>query len=367
MRAVRWLAAGAGLAVLWVGAGAGVGVAGAAEVVRAGGESVARMGRMVDGADGAVRFAYPGVSSFIRFEGRALVLDASSSGDSSYLDVIVDGALAQTVHLSRERASYRLVGSAGPARSAGSAASGPRTVQVLHRSETWHGVVTLHGFTTDGRVLAPPVLPSRRVLFLGDSVTCGEALERTPPGPKQPVWWNPRLSYGMLIGAALDAQVQLVCHGGRGLVRSWNGRTDEFNLDRFYGLAIADPASPVAWDQRQYAPQLIVSAIGTNDFNGGIPDRAQYVDAYVAFVRTLLRDHPQATIVLTEGAILDGAKKAALTAYIAATIARTGSPRVHHIPSRHYPGDTQDAHPTRPQHQQMATDLTPTLRQLMSW
>jgi len=71
--------------------------------------------------------------------------------------------------------------------------------------------------------------------------------------------------------------------------------------------------------------------------------------------------------VLTEGAILDGDKKAALSAYIADTIARTGNPRVHHIPSRHYPGDTQDAHPTRDQHRQMANDLVPPLRQLMRW
>lgn len=351
---MRWPGKLACLAALLCGAS----VAHGAEAVLAGGDSVARMGRMADAPGGEVRFAYPGVSSFIHFAGRELVLEASTTGDKSYLDVIVDGAFARSIHLSPRRSAYRLAEGLAP---------GPHTVQVLHRSETWHGIVTLHGFATDGKVLAPPSLPARRVLFLGDSVTCGEALERTPPGAKQPVWWNPRLSYGMLAGTALGAQVQLVCHGGRGLVRSWNGRTDEFNLDRFYGLAIAAPDAPEPWDQGRYAPDLIVSAIGTNDFNQGIPDRAQYVDAYVAFVRTLLRDHPQAQIVLTEGAILDGDKKAALTAYITETITRTASPRVHHIPSRHYPGDTQDAHPTRDQHQQMANDLVPALRQLMSW
>jgi lysophospholipase L1-like esterase len=334
------------------------GAAGAAEAVLAGGADVAWMGRTANAPGGAVRFGYPGVSSFLRFEGRELVLDASSTGDKSYLDVVVDGAFVRSVALSRGRASYRLFDAVSP---------GAHTVHVLHRSETWHGVVTLHGFATDGRVLAPPVLPARRLLFLGDSVTCGEALERTPPGGKQSSWWNPRLSYGMLIGAALEAQVQLVCHGGRGLVRSWNGRTDEFNLPRFHGLAIASPDAPAEWEERRYVPDLIVSAIGTNDFNQGIPDRAQYVDTYAAFVATLLRDHPRATIVLTEGAILDGDKKAALTSYIAATIARVGNPRVHHIPSRHYPGDEQDAHPTRDQHRRMADDFIPALRQLMSW
>ncbi|QGZ38858.1 lysophospholipase L1-like esterase [Pseudoduganella flava] len=360
MRPRAWLArrlpaAAAVLAVLSV---LSIGPVSGAEIALAGGGQVARMGRMVDTADGGVRFAYPGVSLFVRFEGSALSVDASSTGDKSWLDVVVDGGPPRTIHLARERSSVRL---------AEGLAAGAHTVEVLHRSETWHGVVTLASFVTDGRMLAPPALPSRRLLFLGDSVTCGEALERTPPGPKQPVWWNPRASYGMLTARALDAQVQLVCHGGRGLLRSWNGRTDEFNLPRFYELAIADPAQASAWDQRGYAPDLIVSAIGTNDFNQGIPERSQYVDTYVAFVRTLLRDHPRARIVLTEGAILDGAKKAALTDYLQETIRRVNDPRLHYIPSHHYPGDAQDAHPTRAQHARMAEDLVPALRQLMSW
>jgi lysophospholipase L1-like esterase len=331
--------------------------AAAAEQITAGGPQVARMGRTVDGADGAVRFAYPGVSFFLKFEGRRLTLDAASTGGKSWLDVIVDGAV-RTIHVAPGGGQYVLFEAAEPAL---------RSVQVLHRSETWHGTVSLRGFATDGRFLAPPALPARRLMFLGDSVTCGEALERTPAGPKQSIWWNPRLSYGMLAGEALRAQVHLVCHGGRGLVRSWNGRTDEFNLERLYELAVADPAHPEPWDQRRYVPDLIVSAIGTNDFNPGIPARRAYVGKYAALVRALLRDHPQARIVLTEGAILDGEKKAALRACIDETIHQVGDPRVTSVVSRHYPGDALDAHPTRDQHAAMAADLVPQLRAVMGW
>ncbi|WEF33626.1 bifunctional acetylxylan esterase/glucomannan deacetylase AxeC2 [Pseudoduganella chitinolytica] len=333
------------------------GAAHAAETAPATDKRIAHMGRTVASTEGAVRFAYPGVSVFLRFEGKTLALDAASTGDKSWLDVIVDGAV-RTIHVAPEGGRYVLVDEAQPA---------PHTVQVLHRSETWHGTVTLRGFTTDGRFAAAPALPARRLMFLGDSVTCGEALERTPPGPKQAVWWNPRVSYGMLAAEALGAQVHLVCHGGRGLVRSWNNRTDEFNLGRLYQLAIADPARPEPWDQRRYAPDLIVSAIGTNDFNPGIPERAGYVAKYVELVRTLLRDHPRARIVLTEGAILDGEKKAALRGYIDATIREVGDPRVSSVVSRHYPGDAADAHPTRAQHAAMAADLVPQLRAVMGW
>src|SRR5450830_505187 len=262
-----------------------LGQAGAAETIAATDARVAWMGRTVVDA-GTASFAYPGVSAYLRFDGGKLVMDVASTGRKSWLDIVVDGQV-RAVHLVQGRSRVVLVD-----RRMKGQRKKESTVQVLHRSETWQGTVTVRGFTTDGAFAAPPELPPRRLMVLGDSVTCGEALDRTPPGKKDAVWWNPRLSYGMLAGQALQAQVHLVCHGGRGLVRSWNGRTDEFNLGRLYELAIADPPRPVPWDQHRYAPDLIVSAIGTNDFTPGIPEREAYVTEYVTLVQTLLRDHP---------------------------------------------------------------------------
>jgi lysophospholipase L1-like esterase len=236
----------------------------------------------------------------------------------------------------------------------------------MHRSESWHGVVTLAGFSTDGELKAAPALPPRRMLVLGDSVTCAEGAGQRV-GKKDSSWTDPRHSYAMLAAQALGAQVHLVCYGGRGLVRSWNGRTDQLNLPDFYELAIADAAAPVRWDHGRYQPDLIVSAIGTNDFSGGIPAREAYVAAYVKLVQTLLRNHPQARVVLTEGAILSGSKKAALRAYIAETVRRLDDSRVSALKSQHHPGDKRDAHPTRPQHAAMARALAPQLRRLMAW
>jgi lysophospholipase L1-like esterase len=202
---------------------------------------------------------------------------------------------------------------------------------------------------------------------LGDSVTCGANMERPDHDKNNPLWWNAGVSYGMLLGRDLNAQVQLVCYGGRGLVRSWNGKTDEYQLPDYYALAIPDAAHPVPWKQADYTPDLILVAIGTNDFNQGIPEHDPYVTAYEAFVRTLLRDHPRAQVALTEGAILDGEKKAALTSYIAETVQRVASSRVHAVGSLHHPGDAEDAHPTTTQHVEMAKELGAPLRKLMGW
>jgi DNA-binding NarL/FixJ family response regulator len=171
----------------------------------------------------------------------------------------------------------------------------------------------------------------------------------------------------MLTARALQAQVQLVCYGGRGLVRTWDNKTDALNLEDYYQLALAEKASPVPWDQSRYHPDLILVAIGTNDFAPGVPERERYVGAYVRLLRQLRADHPQARIALTEGSILEGAEKETLRAYIAEAISRSGDSRVHAVDSSRQPGEGGDDHPTLAQHAAMAAELAPQLRRIMDW
>lgn len=319
------------------------------------------MGRTEHLTDGGIRFSYPGVTTRFIANGKMLWLQARSTSEQSHLEIIVDDNAPRVILLTQQ--SQRI-----PLLIKTQSTASPHQVTIIHRGETWHGTVTLeHIEVTDGDLLDPPRQPQKRMLILGDSVTCGEAIERTADCKKDTRWWNPRLSYGMLTAAALDAQVHLVCYGGRGLVRSWNGRTDELNLPDYLELAIADQTSPVTWDHRQYTPDLILSAIGTNDFSQGIPEREHYVATYVTLIKRLLELHPQAHIVLTEGAILKDEKKAALTEYLTEVQRRIANPQVHLLSSNHYPGDSCDAHPTKEQHAAMAKDLAPLLKQLMQW
>ena len=326
-----------------------------AESISATDKRIAVMGRTQQNSDGSVRFSFPGVSFFANFEGKNLSIEASSSSENSYLEVIIDKGEPKAIKLSNTLQTINLLNDS---------TSKKHSLEIIHRSETWHGVVTLKQLSSDGKFTAAPKLPKRKMMVLGDSVTCAEAIERIEGGKKDTSWWNPRLSYGMLTAKNLNAQVQLVCMGGRGLVRSWNGKTDERTLPGFYQDAIPDSA---AWDQTQYHPDVIVSAIGTNDFGTGIPDREIYVSTYVQLVNQLLSDHKKAQIILIEGSILNGDKKAALTEYLAEVVTRVSNKRVHTASSTYYPGSFGDAHPDKAQHAAMAKDLIPQIKKVMKW
>jgi len=326
-----------------------------AESIPATDDRITVMGRIVETNDGSARFSFPGVSFFANFEGKQLSIEAFSSSENSYLEVIVDKGEPKAIKLSNTPQVINLLSDSN---------SKKHSVEIIHRSETWHGVVTLSQFSSDGKFTAAPKLPKRKMMVLGDSVTCAEAIERVEGGKKDTSWWNPRLSYGMLTAKNLNAQVQLVCMGGRGLIRSWNGKTDERNLSGFYQDAIPELAP---WNQTQYHPDVIVSAIGTNDFGMGIPDRETYVSTYVKFVTQLLIDHKQAQIILIEGSILSGDKKAALTEYLAEVVKRVSDKRVHTASSTYYPGSFGDAHPDKVQHAAMAKDLTSQINAVMKW
>jgi hypothetical protein len=266
--------------------------------------------------------------------------------------------------------------------------AGEHVVDIVHRTEAWQGIVTVQGFALGdgGQLLTPKPWPERRVLVIGDSVSSGEGVDRADSGrhdhpasecsKDKPAGSNGYLSYGMLLARALEAQCQLVTYGGRGLLRDWQGQRDVLNAPQFFQLSVPEESPKVLWDHARYQPDVVIVSLGTNDFNlglGALPTEAEYVPAYVAFVRTILAAYPRTRVFLTEGAIVNDEadparpQKTVLRRYIARTVQELRSDRVSAVDSNQYPGDACDSHPTGEQHASMARDLEPVIRQAMNW
>ncbi|WP_083608098.1 SGNH/GDSL hydrolase family protein [Teredinibacter haidensis] len=323
---------------------------------------IARSGRVEVLDNGAVRFGFPGVSFKFEFTGSSLQLLASSEQGNSYLDIVVDGE-SSVINIPQNPTKIALLSGS---------AIGKHSVEIFNRSETWHGITTLSSIEVgQGTLLAKPALPERKILVIGDSITCGEAIESPAEcGTKANDWWNPRLSYGMLMAAEFDAQAHLVCMGGHGLIRNWDGVTTDINAPVYYDLAIVAGDASVSWSQADYTPDLVYIALGTNDFSthaGPIPSESDYVEPYIGFVKKILSDHPNTQVVLTEGPMLDGEAKAALSKYLGITKARVGSDQVHVVHAKKYPSGPCDFHPGKAEHAGIAADIIPPIKTIMGW
>jgi lysophospholipase L1-like esterase len=335
------------------------------------------MGRVV--SDGSrIEFGFPGVTARVCFRGNRLWLRGSSNQGRSRLAIVDQGRIVGEVVVPKVEADV-LVWEAPP-----QAPVGEHCVDVVHLTETWIGIVDLTSFRVEGEVVGPAPFPTRRLLFVGDSVTCGEAVRRKPECSKDETWWDAYHSYGAVAARSLDAQFQLVCFGGKGVFRDWQGKADVLNAPEFFPLAIPDERK-LPYALGGYAPDGIIVSLGTNDFNpalGAFPARRDFVDKYANFVRTLLATYPRARIWLTEGAIVSddnverqgpaggatgGKQKSTLRSYLEEVVSQVGVSEVRHLPAAHYPADTCDPHPLASEHASMAKDVISGIRTQLGW
>lgn len=329
-------------------------------------------GRVDRTTAGSLRFGYPGVTTRLHFVGTSLVARLSSSTGASALDVRVDGRPHGILWVEPDRRDVAVATALPP---------GAHTVELTHRTETRLGVVEIERFALPdgGRFLEPPSFPKRKLLVIGASVVCGEGVARGPeckPGQPDPASWDARASFGMLTGQALGAEVNLVCYGGRGMVRDWRGDREVLNAPEFFELAVPDDETLTLWDHTSFQPDAILIALGNNDLNSDLPTapaREEFVETYVSFARRLLELYPDAHLWLSDGPMVrDEAaelvqRKTLLQGYLREAVARLASDRVHFLAAAEQPGDACDAHPTREQHQAMAGELISELRRVLEW
>lgn len=315
-------------------------------------------------ASGAVRLGFPGTTLRFRAQAAAIQLRVHSTTDDACFDVRVDEGTPRFVRLKKGESTVHLV-PPGPAAT--------HSVEVIRRTESWQGVCEIRALEiASGRLLNPPTRPNRRLLFIGDSVTCGQGADHAAgPTAQSPERSKASDAYGMLLARRMHAQCHLVSYGGRGIIRDWQGIRATHNAPQFYELTLPDdPSSP--WDHSRYVPDAIGICLGTNDFSQGIPDQNEFVNAYVEFVRKVRRDAPHAFIFVIDSPILNDApgeapKRSASAAYLDEVVRKVGSARVRRAAIRHYPGAPDDAHPTGADHRGIADELEPMFRSAMGW
>jgi len=330
---------------------------------------IAYMGRL-ELSEGGARMGFPGVTIRFAYRGPAPSIRMTGDSPNCFFNLSCNGWDPVLIHLKAGPNEVVLPTGAAPAVG--------WVVELVRRTESWMGTASLDGLLLpEGcELVPPPAFPARKLLFIGDSLTCGEYDERFPPeNDSTPRTTNAARSYAMVLARWLNAQVHLVSYGGRGITRDWAGKSDVATAPVFFERALPDKEGSV-WDHSRYQPDVIVINDGT-DFDGGPLDVARFTDAYAVFVARVRAVHPSAYILLTESGFQsdgsDGRSRASRDRLletireVADRRHKVGDLRVGVARTGFFPGTPTNSHLVAFQQEQIALDLLGPLREAGGW
>jgi hypothetical protein len=307
-----------------------------------------------------VRFDWPGVLIEANFTGSSITAVLSTGKD--YFDVLIDGLPARVLETKAGSKDVVL---------ADNLPAGPHHLALARRTESYQGVVAFEGLRLAGGgvFLPPPARPRHKIEFLGDSITAGFGVEGAGPHsfPVTP-HSNARKAFAATASRQMDAECHLIAASGLGLVRNSCERTKSsaHPLPFFYDRTLKNEPSP-AWDPASWVPDAIVVNLGTNDFSSEPkPDRAAFVGAFVALVRTLRRIHPAAQVFLCDGPVQASPFPDCLRMTLAAF---NGDPQVHRITLNPPASDEFGClwHPNEKAARRLAAELDGQMKPILGW
>lgn len=294
--------------------------------VQAGSKSLPlHVGGRVQRRGGAYLSQWPGAYFETVFSGREVFFRTGE--DDVHLRVTVDG---QAVSVLRPGQGLHRIGGL---------ADGDHRLRIEIVSENQTAPVNFEGvFGVPARAMV--VGPrARQIEFIGDSHTVGYANTTSVRDcSDETVWETTDTGAGIagVLARRYDADYQVNAISGRGVVRNYGGMARD-TLPQAYPFTLFD--KQVWYADAAWRPQVIVVALGTNDFSTELtPDERwksrealteDYEIAYAAFLRGLRLRSPDARIVAW-GA--EGSEMAAASQRVVARLRAEGDARIVFAP-----------------------------------
>ena len=321
---------------------------------------------------------FPGVQIIAAFEGTSLRMIAKPR--SGYFMAQIDNAEPFKVAFRGERDSVVTLATA--------LTDGRHLVQLMYAIEGYEFFPEFWGFVLDkGRQLVDaPVLPSRKIEFIGNSITCGYGNE----GLKKEEGFdyateNHYYSYASITARNLEAQHWVVACSGIGAYRNYNGPktgNPESNMPAQYeytgyawnpDLRKQPTFLREKWDFNRYQPDVVCINLGTNDLSTPNYDENLLKQNYHKLLKMVRQHNPKAKIVFLTGTMLYQKElelQKRLLDEVAAEAQQAGDKQVYRFdmpPIANVAFYGNDWHPNIYQDEKMAGELTAYLRSLMNW
>ena len=243
---------------------------------------------------------------------------------------------------------------------------GTHTIVICKNTESNIGWLEFVGLKCES-LLPLSETPTRKIEFIGNSITCGTGSDQSEVPCGKGVWQdqhNAYLSYGPLVARSLNARWSLSAVSGIGLVRSCCGIS--ITMPQVYDK-IDLRGDSLQWDFKRYQPDVVTVCLGQND---GILDSMVFCGAYIKFIASLRTYYPTAQIILLNSPMGDEALTAAHRKYltgIVEAVNHAGDTKVdrYFYVRRYHRGC--DSHPNLEEHALMANELTDFIKMKMNW
>ena len=245
------------------------------------------------------QFGWTGSQIEIEFEGTSIESTLKlTAGKNAGLTIVVDGTPSFLL-IQPDQTTYSLAKGLAPDQR--------HRIVLFKRSEGSKGAVQFNGFQlSEGAKLFSPTHPKRKILVIGDSITCGYGNEATTIEEGNSVQnENGYMSYAAIAARNLEADVMMICWSGRGMIRNY-GKTDQAYgaYPTLFNRALPMQDKP-EWDHFRFIPDVVVINLGTNDMNtngGKEPlDKTAFMAAYTAFIARVRTFAPKAPFILSIG------------------------------------------------------------------
>lgn len=287
-------------------------------------------GRVAPDAGGkALTYQWPGLYFESGFSGDRVYFNVGRG--NVILNVLIDGKPVGTLSKPQE-GLYQIAGLTAV----------PHEVRIEPITESQAGTNVFSGFALPpGGKPAPMARLERQIEFIGDSHTVGygnTSLKRECT--EDEVWSTTDNSqaFGAKVAKHYDADYQINAISGRGIVRNYNGSPGD-PLPVAYPFVLFDHS--VRYNDAAWHPQIMVIALGTNDFSTPLhageqwPTRealhSDYEATYVKFVEDLRAKNPQAFFILWATDLAEGEIKTEVGKVVAQLQAK-GEQRIAFIP-----------------------------------
>ncbi|KAN0024961.1 hypothetical protein ACTFIV_009370 [Dictyostelium citrinum] len=316
-------------------------------------------------ADNYYGFSWSGCQISLSITGTTTIKPILDSVGDNWFDVIVNNAILTPFNVSSvAHQEYNIIGSTSldPTQT--------YSIVLSKRTEASFGEVRFYGFSVDSTGKSvPQQKPTRKIEFIGDSITCGYGDLGTAPCNFQAITEDNYDTYASITARELECEMFLEAWSGRGVVRNYGSPTPvstSGTVPDLYPYTIpTDPS--IEWNFDQYVPDAVVINLGTNDYSTQpAPSQEQFQNGYIEFIKTIRSNYAQAVpeIFLICGPMINNP----CCDYVANVSSLVGATFIDAQNILTEPTDFGcDGHPSLIGHTKLAAVVSPAIQKGMGW